>query len=107
MTDKIISTTIEILGKTYQIKCPDSEVDALQKAAGYLEEKMQQVRHSGITQMDKIAVIAALNVAYQLLNFDSIKQDAMQNINQRLQDLQTKVEEALVPNVQSELLTAE
>ncbi len=95
MTNKLTEATIEILGKPYQIKCPDSEIESLQKAALYLEEKMQQVRSSGIIPIDKIAVIAALNVVYQLLNFDSIKENALQNINQRLQDLQTKVEEAL------------
>ncbi len=98
MTTKLTEATIEILGKCYQIKCPDSEVDSLQKAACYLEEKMQQVKNTGIAQLDKIAVIAALNVVYQLLNFDRIKENAMQNINQRLEDLQTKVEHALTPS---------
>ncbi len=92
MSSKLTETTIEILGKTYLIKCPDSEIDSLQETAHYLEEKMRQVQNSGVTSQDKIAVIAALNVTHQFLNFEK---GHLQNINQRLYDLQKKVEHAL------------
>lgn len=103
MTNKSVETFIEILGKPYQIKCPESEIDSLQNAARYLEEKMREVQNSGVAQLEKIAIIAALNIVYRLLNFETIKQDAMQSINQRISDLHQKVEHALMPSEQMEL----
>lgn len=102
MTNKSVETIIEILGKPYQIKCPESEIDSLQTAARYLEDKMQEVQKSGVAQLEKIAIIAALNIVYQLLNFETIKQDALETINQRLSDLHQKVEHALMPGEQLE-----
>lgn len=95
MNDKIIETTIEVLGKKMQIKCQESQVSALQKAAQLLHEKMIYFRTQGVLEFDKMAVIAALNFAHQLLNFEAQKENHLQNINQRLSDLQNKVDHAL------------
>ena len=40
---KIVSATIEILGKFYPIRCPESELQSLQEAALFLNEKMCEV----------------------------------------------------------------
>ncbi len=89
-------TSIEIMGKAYQIKCPTSEVNSLQRAAQYLEEKMREVRASGVLNFDRVAIITALNVAHQLLTLEQQKNQHAQVINQRLIKLQNKVESALV-----------
>ncbi|EKD55096.1 MAG: hypothetical protein ACD_60C00026G0003 [uncultured bacterium] len=98
MSANSAETTVEILGKTYQIKCPAAEVDALQRAAEYLQEKMRHIHDgSGIMHLDRVAVIAALNVVHQLLTFESQKENYIQNIHQRLRDLHNKIEHALAP----------
>jgi cell division protein ZapA len=103
-----ISVSIEILGKTYQINCPEHEVDSLKKSAKMLEERMGQTRGNGVLlSHDKIAVITSLNLAHQILLLEQHAQQYTQSLHQRLQELQNKVDNALAQNAQMELASAE
>ncbi len=94
---KMTETTIEILGKAYQIKCPTDAISSLQDAAHYLEDRMRKLRdNSGIANLDRLAVIAALNAVHQLLQIEQDKETHIQLINQRLHSLQDKLESAFV-----------
>jgi len=103
MMNNTTDTSIEIMGKTYQIKCPETEVNSLQRAAQYLEEKMRLIRASGILSLDRVAIITALNMAHQLLMLEQQKNQQAQLLNQRLTELQNKVESALAQSMQMEL----
>lgn len=107
MNDDVLGTSIEIMGKQYQIKCPETEVNGLHRAAQYLEEKMRIIRDAGVMNIDRAAVITALNVVHQLLNLEQQKNTQAQKVNQRLNELQHKVERALSHNLQMELDPAE
>ncbi len=87
--------TIEVLNKPFQVKCPESEMALLQKAADYLDEKMRYFRAQGITEFEKIAIIAALNVTHELLTYDARKENSLQTIHERLLDLKNKIDCAL------------
>lgn len=105
MTDKTVTTSIEILGKIYPVRCSEAEASSLQLAAKFLNQKMSEVQESGkAINLERIAIITALNMANQLLQIDNQKTSLMQRINQRLQQLQNKVEGALADEVQSELI---
>lgn len=96
MTEKIVTTTIEILGKQYPVRCQESEVNSLQQAAKLLNQKMSEVQESGkAINLERIAIITGLNLANQLLQTDNQKSSVMQKINQRLVNLQNKLETAL------------
>lgn len=108
MTMEAIDTTIEILGKPYQIKCPQSEVTALQQAARYFEEQMQLLRESGkVLSADRIMTITALNITHQFLQLENQLQAYTQTTQHRLKEIQTRVEAALAQNAQMELTTIE
>ena len=100
-------TSIEIMGKIYQIKCPEDEVPALRRAAEYLQEKMRHMRETGVLSIDRVAVITALNIVHQLLTVEQHKNQYAQTVNQRLLDLQAKVDLALAQSAQMELQSAE
>jgi cell division protein ZapA len=100
-------TSVEIMGKIYQIKCPEEDVPALRRAADYLQEKMLNMRATGVLSADTVAVITALNIVHQLLTLEQNKNQDLQLINQRLSVLQNKVEEALAESVQVEFLSAD
>lgn len=101
----MIHTTIEILDKTYPIRCPESDVPLLKEAALLLNEKMVEVKESGkVINIERIAIIAALNIAYELLNMQGQKQDHVTKINQRLVQLQDKLDAAINKAMQSELV---
>lgn len=99
--------TVEILGKSYQIKCPESEVNSLKRAADYLENTMRAMREAGVLSLDKVAIITALNVIHQWQTLEQQKHHYVQSVNQRLLDLQSRVEHALAQTAQMELQSAE
>lgn len=102
MTIPINGTTIEIFGKSYQIKCSESERESLQKAAKYLDEKMHEVRNQApLLSLDLLALMAALNLSHQMLNLTNQKLASEQVINERLQALQKQLELSLA-NVELE-----
>ena len=105
MTDKTVTTTIEILGKQYPVRCSEAEVNSLQLAAKLLNQKMSEVQESGkAINLERIAIITALNLANQLVQTDSQKSTVMQKINQRLTNLQSKLDSAMQETLQAELI---
>jgi cell division protein ZapA len=67
----IDSSTLEvfILDKSYRINCPEQEQESLRNSAMYLDKRMRDIKSSGkIIGVDRIAVLAALNIAHELLN---------------------------------------
>lgn len=105
MNDDVISTTIELLGKPFTIRCQASEVDSLLEAAAYLNTKMQEVQEAGKTASpERIAIITALNMTHQFLQLDHQKSSLMSRINQRLSSLQQKIDTAINQAWQTELV---
>jgi cell division protein ZapA len=59
---------VTIMGQAYKLACKEGEEHALREAVAYLDEKMCTIRDSGkIMGNDRIAVIAALGIAAELL----------------------------------------
>ncbi len=105
MSDKSINATIEILGKYYQIRCPESQVESLQQAAKFVNEKMSEVQESGkAINIERIAIITALNIAHDFLQQDQQKSTLMNNINERISNLQDKLDIAINKPTQTELV---
>jgi cell division protein ZapA len=98
MSTKIISTNVEIMGKPYPVRCPEGELPALQQAARFLDQKMCDVRDSGkAINLERIAIITALNMAYELLQSGQQKNTFVDKINQYILNLQEKLDHAILP----------
>jgi len=64
----IETVTVHILGRDYQVACNIDERESLLKAAAELDYRMRDIRkNSSVIGIDRIAVIAALNLADELL----------------------------------------
>jgi len=97
-------TRVHILDKEYLISCPENERDALFASAEYLTEKMREIRDSGkIVGIDRIAVVAALNIAHELLDMRNGRDDFQSHLNDRLRTLQEKIDSAINQGRQMEL----
>jgi cell division protein ZapA len=60
---------VTLLGRSYRVACGDDEREALLQAVAYLEGKMNEIKQSGkVAGTERIAVMAALNVAHELLS---------------------------------------
>ncbi len=97
------AVSVTILDKEYLVSCPPDERDALLASARYLDQKMREIRDSGkVIGADRIAVMAALNIAHELLARDSEQSQMSETLAQRLRRLQEKIEGALFQSQQLE-----
>jgi cell division protein ZapA len=95
---------VHILDKEYLVACPDNEREALFASAEFLTEKMKEIRDTGkIVGADRIAVMAALNMAHELLERQNSKDDYQHTISKRIRALQDKIDIALNNGNQLEL----
>jgi cell division protein ZapA len=70
-----ISLKIRILDKEYQVNCAPEEREALEYSAEILNEKMEEIRKgSHIIGLERIAVMAALNLAHDLIRTENTAQ---------------------------------
>ncbi len=86
-----ISLKIRILDKEYQVNCKPDERDALEHSAELLNEKMEEIRRgSHIIGLERIAVMAALNLSHDLIRTqnaakrDSEASDILQSMDLKL-----------------------
>jgi cell division protein ZapA len=58
---------VTILGQSYILACPDGGERALLEAVGTVDREMSAIRDAGkVKARERMAVLAALNLAYQL-----------------------------------------
>ncbi|HSH83821.1 MAG TPA: cell division protein ZapA [Guyparkeria sp.] len=61
--------TVRVMEKDYRIVCPPEEQGMLLRTAEYLNDEMVKIRRtSKVLSTERIAVLAALNIARQLLD---------------------------------------
>lgn len=104
MNDENAPVLIRILDKEYRIACPPEEQSALETSARMVDRKMRDIRSTGkVIGSDRIAVMAALNIAHELLQAQGARDFTTQNINHRIRQLQEKIESALHSGKELEL----
>mgnify|MGYP001310507273 FL=1 len=104
MTEPYVQVNIKILEKEYQVSCPASERAALMDSAELLNGKMREIRDTGkVIGLDRIAVMAALNMANELLRSRSRGELLEGDAKLRLQAMRERVEGALQTSRQLEL----
>jgi cell division protein ZapA len=63
-----IPVTVRILDKEYRVACGPLEQEGLLESARLVDRRMREMRQSGrIIGADRIAVMAALNIAHELI----------------------------------------
>lgn len=59
---------VDIMGREFRVTCPDEEREELLQAVTYLDKKMCEIRDNGkVVGSERIAIMAALNIAHELL----------------------------------------
>ena len=85
--------SVHILDKDYRIACKEGTEDELIAAARLLDRRMREIRESGKTiGGDRIAVMAALNIAHELLKLKEASESQGEAITQRLRRLSERVD---------------
>jgi len=90
------TVTVSILDKDYQVSCSPEEVAELKRSAEYLNEKMREIKASGsVLGLDRIAVMAALNIANDMLTASHSVKTLESEKDAELQQLNGKIDQAL------------
>ena len=96
MNKSIQAVSLNILGKEYKIACDKAEQDALIRSASELDKQMRIIRDTGkVIGTEKIAVLAALNMAYDANAPETEAADETDTITERLIELRRKIENVL------------
>lgn len=96
--------SVRILEKEYQFACAVDERAALLDSAEYLNAEMKKIRDSGkVIGLDRIAVMAALNMANELLKNRSRDTSLEGDVVHRVRLLRERVEATLERGQQLEL----
>jgi cell division protein ZapA len=104
MSDNQARVSVRILEKEYHITCPNEERSDLLDSAEFLNMKMREIRDSGkVVGLDRIAVIAALNMANELIRYRNRDSTLESDVGGRLRILRERVESALEKGQQLEL----
>lgn len=86
------TTEITLLERSYVIACPPEEQDKLERAAHYLDRAMQGIHSRGrVVDREKIAIMAALNIAHELLEALDDQRAGERSLN----ELSARLEKAL------------
>ena len=96
MSQQIAQVSVRILDKEYQVACPASERTDLLDSAEILNSKMREIRDSGrIVGLDRIAVMAALNMANDLIHAQARDQQLEGDFSERLKSISDRVDSVL------------
>ena len=87
---------INVMGREFRVACPEDEQKGLLEAVDYLNRKMTEIRdHGKIIGIERIAIMAALNIAHELLTtrvggFD------LAELKRRMNNMETVLDRAMV-----------
>ena len=98
MSEKKGVLDVTILGRSYKVSCSEDEREELLQAVSYLDGKMHQIKASGkVGGTERIAVMAALNIAHEYLTAKTPGGFDIATLKRRIDAMQATLEQAIAP----------
>jgi cell division protein ZapA len=100
MSAKQNSLDVTIMGRAYKFACEESEREDLLAAAGFLDQKMNEIKSAGkVASAERIAVMAALNIANEMLMTSKGKSTHvdLDGYRRRIASMRALLDQALEP----------
>lgn len=96
MSEKAKALDVNIMGRNYRVACADDEREALLAAVAFVDKKMTEIKAaSKIAGTERIAVMAALNIANELLSVRLGGGFDIAELRRRMNSMQSKLDQAL------------
>ncbi len=94
------SCSIKLLGKTYEIKCPETEIANLELAAEKLNEQLLESTKK-FKQLDEFQalLLAALNVSHELITCQKQQEQQRQQVTKFINSLENKIHQVVHGNI--------
>ena len=94
--DNTKTLDVTILDREFRVACPDNERSELLDAVAYLDKNMREIRDAGkITSVERIAIMAALNIAHELLTTRLGSGFDMSDFKRRMNSMQATIDTVL------------
>lgn len=91
-----LQVTVSILDREFVVACTSEERAGLIAAASFLDGRMREVRNAARTaSVDRVAVLAALNIAHELLTHKHTSDRFDATIGDELDALRGRIDAAL------------
>ncbi|MBB5017039.1 cell division protein ZapA [Chitinivorax tropicus] len=89
---------ITIMGRDFRIACPEQEEASLMMAVDLLDGRIESIKRDGkVVGADRIAIMAALNIAHEMLSMKMSGTDVgMTEFRQRLLHMQEVIDQAML-----------
>ena len=101
---EVTRLSVRILEKEFFVACPHEERSDLLDSAEFLNARMREIRDSGkVVGLDRIAVIAALNLANELLKLRNKDRRLEDEMGGRVRAMRERIDAALASSQQLEL----
>jgi len=95
-SEKTNTLDVTILDREFRVACPNEERAELLDAVAYLDKNMREIRDAGkITSVERIAIMAALNIAHELLTMRLGNGFDMSDFKRRMESMQAAIDTVL------------
>lgn len=96
MSEAKVTVNIRILDNEFQVSCGEEEVEDLKASAQDVDRRMREIRDAGTTLgLERIAVLAALNLSHDNLRHDRQRQEADRLVGRRIDALAERIQKAV------------
>lgn len=96
MSSEVKPITVTIFDKEYVVGCKENEREALFASVQFLNDKMIEQRDNGkVIGSERIAVMAALNITHEYLEFRRNNESLTTDIGEGIERIKRKVSDAL------------
>ena len=90
--------SVMILGRTYDFEAVPGDELLISSVSAFLEDKLHEVqKDTGIVDTQKLAILTALNIAYELFILKNSKESISGTINRKADELIHILDEAMSP----------
>ncbi len=90
------TVTVTVMKREYRIACPPEEREFLLRSADLVDRKMTEIGQQGKSSgNERIAIMAAINIAYELLQSQHQETTSELEMNTRLQQLRGEIDRFL------------
>ena len=88
---------IKLLGREYRVACKPEERDGLMAAVAYLDEKMRDLGAKTNSAGERLAVMTALNITHEFLQFQRVGGFDIQAVKRRIEHMNSRLDGVLAP----------
>jgi len=96
MSSEPKSLQVNIMGREFRVACSEDEQQGLLEAVDYLNQKMLEIKERGkIIGLERIAIMAALNIAHEFLTTKVGGGFDIADIKRRITGMETVLDQAM------------